>query len=196
MLPGCREAPYAFSAQLGKGGCAVGPAEGAHYNVLDRGSLPESKYRLKARRLLQKLGEVGEVLPSTLFITGVNDHDEHPTFGGGFGDVYRASYDGKPVALKRIRTLTSEATSQRSRLGWVKGTQVPQIVASVTQHCRIGGRIDASSAASPPNRCILPRTTDCLYILIRKVGLSQFQAKVGYAGPEKMPQIDASLAHH
>ncbi|KAF8189992.1 hypothetical protein K438DRAFT_1536533, partial [Mycena galopus ATCC 62051] len=61
-------------------------------DVLNRGTLPDARSRSKARQLMQKVSETGEQLPSSLFITGVNDHDEHPTFGGGFGDVYRASY--------------------------------------------------------------------------------------------------------
>ncbi|KAJ6486723.1 hypothetical protein C8R45DRAFT_869313, partial [Mycena sanguinolenta] len=64
-------------------------------DALDRGTLPDSTSRSKARHLMRKVSEAGEQLPSSLFITGVNDHDEHPTFGGGFGDVYQASYQGK-----------------------------------------------------------------------------------------------------
>jgi hypothetical protein len=41
---------------------------------------------------MQKVSEAVEQLPLCLFITGVNDQDEHLTFHGGFGDVYRASY--------------------------------------------------------------------------------------------------------
>ncbi|KAJ7859647.1 hypothetical protein B0H14DRAFT_2192403, partial [Mycena olivaceomarginata] len=61
-------------------------------NVLDWGTLPDASSRAKARQLMRKVAEAGEQLPSSLFITGVNDQDEHPTFGGGFGDVYQASY--------------------------------------------------------------------------------------------------------
>ncbi|KAJ6563059.1 hypothetical protein DFH09DRAFT_1315685 [Mycena vulgaris] len=39
-----------------------------------------------------KLSEGCENVPSTLLITGVNNHGEHPIFYGGFGDVFRASY--------------------------------------------------------------------------------------------------------
>ncbi|KAJ6474388.1 kinase-like domain-containing protein [Mycena vulgaris] len=57
----------------------------------------------KARRIINKLSEACDKLPSFLFITGVVDRDEYPTFVGGFGDIYRASYARKPVALKRVR---------------------------------------------------------------------------------------------
>ncbi|KAJ7108186.1 kinase-like domain-containing protein [Mycena epipterygia] len=95
-------------------------------DVLDRGSLPNSKYRSRARRLMRKLAETHEQLPSSLFISGVNDHDEHPTFGGGFGDVYRASYAEKMVALKRIRTFTADSASHRTRMPFCREALVWQ----------------------------------------------------------------------
>jgi hypothetical protein len=66
-----------------------------------------------ARRLMQKLSEAHDQLPTSLFITGVYDADEHPTFAGGFGDVFRASFDGKRVALKRIRTFTADSINPK-----------------------------------------------------------------------------------
>ncbi|KAJ7440948.1 hypothetical protein FB451DRAFT_992881, partial [Mycena latifolia] len=59
--------------------------------VLDRGSLP-AEYTSQARRLILRLSETRDQLPSSLFITGVTSHDERATFCGGFGDIYRASY--------------------------------------------------------------------------------------------------------
>ncbi|KAJ6486663.1 kinase-like domain-containing protein, partial [Mycena sanguinolenta] len=55
-------------------------------------------------------------LPSSLFIIGVEGRDEHPTFGGGFGDIYRASYDGQRVALKRMRHFLRGPELRRIRL--------------------------------------------------------------------------------
>ncbi|KAJ7732395.1 kinase-like domain-containing protein [Mycena olivaceomarginata] len=60
---------------------------------------------------MQKLSEARDQLPTSLFIDGVSDADEYPTFAGGFGDVYRAFYDGKRVALKRMRTFTPDSTN-------------------------------------------------------------------------------------
>ncbi|KAJ6476416.1 kinase-like domain-containing protein [Mycena sanguinolenta] len=62
---------------------------------------PEHK-RL-ALRIIRKLSASCDRLPSSLFIVGVKGWDEHPTFGGGFGDIYRASYGDQRVALKRMR---------------------------------------------------------------------------------------------
>ncbi|KAJ7906487.1 hypothetical protein B0H13DRAFT_1527008, partial [Mycena leptocephala] len=61
-------------------------------DVLDQGSLSTAKYRGQARRLMGQLSGAQNQLPSSLFISGVNDRDEHPTFAGGVGDIYRASY--------------------------------------------------------------------------------------------------------
>ncbi|KAJ6502738.1 kinase-like domain-containing protein [Mycena vitilis] len=82
-------------------------------DVLNRGSLPTASYTTMARRLMHKLSEAHDQLPTSLFITGVYDPDEHPTFAGGFGDVYRASYDSRRVALKRIRTFSADSTNPR-----------------------------------------------------------------------------------
>ncbi|KAF7356488.1 Kinase-like protein [Mycena venus] len=72
-------------------------------DALDKGSLlPEEQSRM-ARRVIRKLSESCDRLPSSLFITGVSAREEHPTFGGGYGDIYRASYIDRPVALKRMR---------------------------------------------------------------------------------------------
>jgi hypothetical protein len=83
--------------------------------VLDRGAL-NAAYASQARRLIIRLSEAREQLPSSLFITGVSDHDECPTFSGGFGDVYRASFNGGTVALKRIRKFHASADAPQSRL--------------------------------------------------------------------------------
>ncbi|KAF7324409.1 Kinase-like protein [Mycena sanguinolenta] len=83
-------------------------------DALDRGTLPDSTSRSKARKLMQEVSEAVEQLPSSLFIPGVNDRDEHPMFGGGFSDVYQASYQGKTAALKRLRTFTADSTPHRT----------------------------------------------------------------------------------
>ncbi|KAJ6476214.1 hypothetical protein C8R45DRAFT_787626, partial [Mycena sanguinolenta] len=60
--------------------------------VLDRGSPPSADDTSRARRLIIRLSEARDQLPASLFISGVTNRDEHPTFSGGFGDIYRASY--------------------------------------------------------------------------------------------------------
>ncbi|KAJ7107565.1 kinase-like domain-containing protein [Mycena epipterygia] len=67
-----------------------------------------------------QLAGAQDQLPSSLFVSGVNDRDEHPTFSGGFGDIYRASYQGKMVALKRIKTFTMDTASYRTRMAFCR----------------------------------------------------------------------------
>ncbi|KAJ6518288.1 kinase-like domain-containing protein [Mycena vitilis] len=57
----------------------------------------------RACRLVGKLAKACDKLPSSLFIYGVDQRDEHASFCGGFGDVFKAMYHGNPVALKHMR---------------------------------------------------------------------------------------------
>ncbi|KAJ7066561.1 kinase-like domain-containing protein [Mycena amicta] len=95
-------------------------------DVLDKGTLPTSplafssdpdsdNLTLKARRLLVKLSEVSDTLPASLFIRGVLRVEKEATFGGTFGDIYRASYEGRDVALKRIRVFQRDQGRHRIR---------------------------------------------------------------------------------
>ncbi|KAJ7224826.1 kinase-like domain-containing protein [Mycena rebaudengoi] len=85
-------------------------------HTLDRGLLIEQEHNAKARRMILKLSEACDKLPSSLFITGVSGRDHDATFGGGFGDIYRASYGGKTVALKRMRMFHRGSELRRIRL--------------------------------------------------------------------------------
>ncbi|KAF8183782.1 kinase-like domain-containing protein [Mycena galopus ATCC 62051] len=94
--------------------------------VLDRGSLPSVDDTSRTRRLIIRLSEARDQLPSSLFITGVTNHDEYPTFCGGFGDIYRASFNGSKVALKRMRIFQAGADSPKSRLQFCREALVWQ----------------------------------------------------------------------
>ncbi|KAJ7266635.1 kinase-like domain-containing protein [Mycena rebaudengoi] len=85
-------------------------------HTLDRGFLISQEHNSKAQRMIIKLSEACDELPSSLFITGVSGRDHNATFGGGFGDIYRASYGGKTVALKHMRTFYRGSELRRIRL--------------------------------------------------------------------------------
>ncbi|KAF7308853.1 hypothetical protein MKEN_01085200 [Mycena kentingensis (nom. inval.)] len=70
---------------------------------------------LRARRLLVKLSEASDTLPASLFIRGVLRVDKEATFGGTFGDIYRATYQDGEVALKRIRVFQRDSGRHRIR---------------------------------------------------------------------------------
>ncbi|KAK7025281.1 hypothetical protein R3P38DRAFT_2953753 [Favolaschia claudopus] len=82
-------------------------------DVLDKGSFhgpEEAGFTLKARRLLVKLSEASDTLPTSLFITGgVSNLDKEATFGGSFGDIHRATLNGADVAVKRIRVFQRDS---------------------------------------------------------------------------------------
>ncbi|KAJ7490138.1 kinase-like domain-containing protein [Mycena galericulata] len=72
-------------------------------DTLNRGFLMTPEHSRQARRIIRKLSEASDSLPSSLFITGVTGREDHPTFAGGFGDIYRANIGSKTVALKHMR---------------------------------------------------------------------------------------------
>ncbi|KAJ6521206.1 kinase-like domain-containing protein [Mycena vulgaris] len=79
--------------------------------MLDNALLHTSEATSKARRLIGKLAKACDKLPSSLIIFGVTQRDEHASFCGGFGDVFKAMYQDKPVALKHMRMFQN--TNQR-----------------------------------------------------------------------------------
>ncbi|KAJ7148863.1 hypothetical protein C8R46DRAFT_916703, partial [Mycena filopes] len=58
-------------------------------------------------RLIVQLSEVADLLPLSLVIHGVKNTRATP-FSGTFGDVFAADYQGKDVALKRLRIFSAE----------------------------------------------------------------------------------------
>ncbi|KAJ6542587.1 kinase-like domain-containing protein, partial [Mycena capillaripes] len=76
-------------------------------STLDRGFLIAQEHGRMAREIIRKLSESCDRLPSALFITGVTGKEEHPTFAGDYGDIYRATHDDRTVALKYVRAVHS-----------------------------------------------------------------------------------------
>lgn len=73
----------------------------------DRGtdSFEWSSHHSTLRRLLLRLSKEAAIMPSALFLHGVEctGTDAIPVGEGHFSEVFRGSYNGKPVALKRLR---------------------------------------------------------------------------------------------
>ncbi|KAJ7279128.1 kinase-like domain-containing protein [Mycena rebaudengoi] len=120
-------------------------------NALDRGLLLERDHSSKARRIILKLSEACDKLPSSLFIIGVTGRDEHATFGGGFGDIYRATYAGKTVALKHVRTFHRDADLRRIRLQFCREALVWQHL----RHPHILPLIGIDRDSFPPSLCMV-----------------------------------------
>ncbi|KAJ7233312.1 kinase-like domain-containing protein [Mycena rebaudengoi] len=120
-------------------------------NALDRGFLLESEYNSKARRIILKLSEACDKLPLSLFITGITGRDEHATFRGGFGDIYRASYAGKTVALKHIPVYHRDAELRRIRLKFCREA----LVWKDLQHPHILPMIGIDRESFSPSLCMV-----------------------------------------
>ena len=57
----------------------------------------------RARRLMLKIITKMPVIPSSLFVTGVNSRVDHNYIGrGGFGFVFKGELEGTSVALKSL----------------------------------------------------------------------------------------------
>ena len=76
--------------------------------------------RQKAHRLAVRLSVECGILPQSLVINGVEDCSKDNISGGGFADVFRATYDGKAVALKRLRDYH---LNQREKIHRVRNIQ-------------------------------------------------------------------------
>lgn len=73
--------------------------------MLDKGFLIAAEHTRMAQNSIRKLSALRDKLPSSLFITGLTGKEEHPTFGGGYGDIYRASHNNRLVAMKYMRAV-------------------------------------------------------------------------------------------
>ncbi|KAJ6556229.1 hypothetical protein B0H19DRAFT_1029247 [Mycena capillaripes] len=80
----------------------------------------------------------------------------NPAFSGGFGDVFRASYDKQPIAFKRIRTFQADSTSQRIRLEFCREALVWQGL----NHRFILPLIGIDRKTFPPSLCMPSNSFD------------------------------------
>ncbi|KAJ6560238.1 hypothetical protein B0H19DRAFT_1027892 [Mycena capillaripes] len=120
-------------------------------DTLNRGFLMGQDHSRLARRMIRKLSESCDKLPSSLFITGVTGREEHPTFAGGFGDIYRATYGNRIVALKHMRHFiqNSELRDLRLKLGR------EALVWQDLHHPNILAFLGIDRESFPPSLCIV-----------------------------------------
>ncbi|KAJ6476179.1 kinase-like domain-containing protein, partial [Mycena sanguinolenta] len=155
-------------------------------DCLDKGFLLE--HRQAARRLIRKVSEACDSLPSSLFITGVSECDENATFGGGYGDVYCASYGGKRVALKRLRHFLRGSDLRRLRLKFCREALVwrdlhhPHILPFLgidkdsfpePSFCMVSPWMEHGTVIKYLERHGLANTGNCIYIKIKLYEIAQ-----------------------
>jgi hypothetical protein len=74
----------------------------------------EETSRQKAHRLIVKLSESCGILPASLKITGVVGCGKEAISGGGLADIFQATYQGRLVALKRLRDFQANQKRQKN----------------------------------------------------------------------------------
>lgn len=79
--------------------------------------VPES-HRRDVQKLLVKLSQRCDKLPDSLFLKGVTTKYEHERVGG-FSNIYRGRYQGRNIALKRLRCFYSMTEPQVDELNKV-----------------------------------------------------------------------------
>ncbi|KAF7324960.1 Protein kinase domain-containing protein [Mycena kentingensis (nom. inval.)] len=73
-------------------------------DLLDQRAKDEQpKAEISLRKLVIELSVSCLRLPGSLLIRGVRNRTPDRVAAGGFGDIYRAEYEGRPVALKQVR---------------------------------------------------------------------------------------------
>ncbi|CAL1710290.1 unnamed protein product [Somion occarium] len=101
ILLGLREEPAADTISLMQ-------------KILDRpGEYGLEPHRYTLRRLLIRLSRESHILPSSLFLSGVVCKDRDAFGGGAFADIFQAKYNGKMVALKRLRVFQISTNEQK-----------------------------------------------------------------------------------
>ena len=62
--------------------------------------------RRSAIKMLVRCARERSILPSNLFLTGVEKEGQDPVGGGGFSDVWKGTYQEKYIAVKVLRTFS------------------------------------------------------------------------------------------
>ncbi|THH32513.1 hypothetical protein EUX98_g1658 [Antrodiella citrinella] len=77
------------------------------------GGLSFAVYRTTLKRVTLKLALEHHILPESLILMGVERLDEEQRGTGSFSDVFYGTYQGRKVALKRLRVFVMSSKSQK-----------------------------------------------------------------------------------
>ncbi|CAL1702671.1 unnamed protein product [Somion occarium] len=93
--------------------------------ILNERQLPYQD-RFTLRRLLLQLSRASSRIPSSLYLNDVECEERDAIAGGGFADIFRATHQSKPVALKRLRTFRNQPQSAENHLNLLREAMVWQ----------------------------------------------------------------------
>ncbi|KAJ7741397.1 kinase-like domain-containing protein, partial [Mycena maculata] len=113
--------------------------------ILDKGFLIRHDQSAQAHKMIQQLSAISDEFPPSLFLSNIMRHDERPTFGGPFFNVYKATYHRKTVALKVMRIFLRGSDLHRFRLLFCQQALIWQHLCHRNVLCFIG--IDRESFA-------------------------------------------------
>lgn len=65
------------------------------------------------RRLLIFLSRSWKIIPQSLYLRGIRLEDRDPVNGGGYADIFRGSFQGQRVALKRLRHFSAVQKTEK-----------------------------------------------------------------------------------
>ncbi|KAF7798348.1 hypothetical protein EIP86_009569 [Pleurotus ostreatoroseus] len=58
---------------------------------------------------------MSDQLPESIFITGVRLKSATPVGGGAFADIFYGEYEGKLVAIKKLRAFLEDTEAEREK---------------------------------------------------------------------------------
>ncbi len=62
-----------------------------------------------------KVAQMSDQLPESIFITGVRLKSATPVGGGAFADIFYGEYQGKLVAIKKLRAFLEDTEADREK---------------------------------------------------------------------------------
>ncbi|KAF9457392.1 kinase-like domain-containing protein, partial [Collybia nuda] len=112
-------------------------------------------------RLVVKLSNLSGVVPVSLIIHGIILRDKEAVFGGGFADIYKASYKGQEVAMKRMRVFQRGPEQHKMHQAFCKEA----ILWKSFNHPNVLPFLGVDSSVFPPNLCMVSPWMHCGTIL-------------------------------
>lgn len=62
-----------------------------------------------------KVAQKSDQLPESIFITGVKLKNTNPVGGGSFADIFYGEYEGRLVAVKKLRAFLQDTEAEREK---------------------------------------------------------------------------------